>query len=97
MGNGWTPYGGIGLGLSIPHVEVNGAATDNVETKEYQVTGFAAQAFVGVDYAIDENWSLFGELKSSYGEVDADLNGGGKLDTHVISNQIIIGLSYKLF
>ena len=97
MGNGFTPYGGIGLGLSIPHVEVAGAAVGGNTTNEYQVTGFAAQAFVGVDYAIDDSWSVFGELKSTYGQVDADLNGGGSLETDIISNQVIIGVTYSLF
>jgi len=96
MDNGWTPYAGIGAGLSIPHVEVtNAAGTD--ETLEYQVTGFAAQALVGIDYKITENWSAFGELKTTYGQVEADLSGGGSLSTDIISNQIILGITYKLF
>lgn len=95
MGNGWTPYGGLGLGLSIPHVEVEGAAV-NAKTEEYQITGLAAQAFIGVDYKLDDNWSLFGELKSTYGQVDADLTGGGNLETDIISNQVIFGLTYKI-
>ncbi|NKB54356.1 MAG: outer membrane beta-barrel protein [Rhizobiaceae bacterium] len=97
LGNGFTPYAGVGLGLAIPHVEVEGAAVDGTITEEYQVTGLAAQAFIGVDYQLDEDWSLFGEIKTNYGQVDADLNGGGKLDTNIISNQIIVGLTYKLF
>jgi len=97
MGNGFTPYAGVGVGLSIPHVEVAGAAVDGNVTEEYQVTGIAAQAFIGVDYQIDQNWSVFGEFKSTYGQVEADLNGGGKLDTHIVSNQVIVGVTYKLF
>ncbi len=97
MGNGFTPYAGIGLGLAIPHVEVEGLAVDGTKTEEYQVTGIAAQAFIGVDYKIDEDWSLFGEVKTNYGQVDADLTGGGNLETNIISNQIIVGLTYKLF
>ena len=97
MDNGFTPYLGVGLGLSIPHVEVAGPAVGGTTTEEYQVTGFAVQALVGVDFAIDENWSVFGELKSTYGQVDADLNGGGNLDTNIVSNQVIFGLTYKLF
>ncbi|MEL6503855.1 MAG: outer membrane beta-barrel protein [Pseudomonadota bacterium] len=91
----FTPYVGAGVGLSIPHVEVDGPVVNNNRTYDYQVTGFAAQALVGVDYEITNNWSVFGELKSTYGQVEADLTGGGKLDTDVISNQIIFGVSYK--
>ena len=97
MDNGLTPYVGIGLGLSIPHVEVDGDAVDGVSTEEYQVTGIAAQAFIGIDYSLDENWSIFGELKSTYGQVNADLKGGGDLETDIISNQVIIGLTYKIY
>lgn len=97
LGNGFTPYGGIGVGVAIPHVEVAGAAVNNVETNEYQVTGLAAQALVGIDYKLDDNWSVFSEFKSTYGVVDADLTGGGKLSTSIISNQVIFGVTYKLF
>jgi len=97
MGNGFTPYGGIGLGLSVPHVEAGGPAVGGFKTIEYQVTGLAAQALVGIDYAINDKWSLFGELKSTYGQVNADLNGGYKLKTNIVSNQIIFGVTYKLY
>ncbi|MEM1038823.1 MAG: outer membrane beta-barrel protein [Pseudomonadota bacterium] len=92
----WTPYAGVGLGLSIPHVEVIEAGS-TVETIEYQVTGFAAQALVGVDYAITDNWSAFAEYKMTYGQVEADLSDGGSLSTDIISNQILFGITYKLF
>jgi len=95
MDNGFTPYAGIGLGLSIPHVEVDFAGGNS--TSEYQVTGVAAQALVGVDYKLTDDWSIFVEGKSTYGQVDADLTGGGSLDTNIISNQVIFGVTYKLF
>lgn len=93
----FTPYAGIGLGLTVPHVEVDGAVVNNVRTYEYQVTGVAAQALVGVDYKMTDNWSIFGELKSTYGQVDADLTSGGTLETNVISNQVMFGVSYKFY
>lgn len=97
MGNGWTPYVGAGVGLSIPHVEVDGPVVGNNQTLEYQVTGVAVQALAGVNYAVTDNWSLFGEFKSNYGVVDAELNGGGSLETDIISNQVIFGVTYKFF
>ncbi len=95
LGNGFTPYVGIGGGISVPHVEVDDGPGGAPETSEYQVTGFAAQAFIGIDYKFADDWSVFGEFKSTYGQVDADLEGGGSLETDIISNQIIIGLTYK--
>ncbi|MEM8748990.1 MAG: outer membrane beta-barrel protein [Pseudomonadota bacterium] len=94
--NGLTPYGGLGIGLSIPNVEFEEASSP-VETDEYQVTGVALQGFVGLDYSITERWSVFGEYKFSYGQVDADLEGGGSLDTDIISNQFIFGVTFKVF
>ena len=97
MGNGFTPYAGIGAGVAIPHVEASGPAVNNLDTFNYQVTGVAAQALIGVDYKLDDNWSVFTEFKSTYAQVDADLNGGGTLNTNIISNQIMFGVTYKLF
>ncbi|MEL6967126.1 MAG: outer membrane beta-barrel protein [Pseudomonadota bacterium] len=93
---GWTPYVGAGLGLSIPHVEVDGP-TLATPTLNYQVTGLAAQAMVGLDYKFTDNWSAFVEGKMTYGVVDAELEGGGSLSTNIISNQIILGITYKFF
>ena len=91
-----TPYAGVGVGLSIPHVEAF-AANGSTQTAEYQVTGVAASALVGVDFAITERISVFGEYKFSYAQVDADLNGGGYLETDLIINQAAVGLTFKLF
>ena len=91
----FTPYAGAGLGLAIPHVEATIPGVTN--TAEYQITGLAAQAFVGVDTKVDDNWSVFGEYKAGYAQIDADLQGGGNLDTHVISHQFLLGVTYKFY
>lgn len=92
----WTPYAGIGVGIAVPHVEVTDAGGNKLAL-DYQLTGVAAQALIGVDYQVTENWSAFAEFKSTYGQVDADLDNGGTLNTEVISNQVLFGVSYKLF
>ena len=91
----FTPYGGVGVGVAIPHVEA--VVPGVTSTLEYQVTGVAAQAFIGVDTKLTDDWSVFGEYKAGYAQIDADLNGGGSLETHVISHQFLVGLTYKLF
>lgn len=96
LGSRFTPYVGVGAGLAIPHVEVDGPSLA-APTLDYQVTGFAAEATAGVDFSLTEHWSLFGEYKFNYGEVDADLVGGGSLKTDIISNQVFFGVTYKLF
>lgn len=94
MGGG-EPYWGIGLGISYPHVEVTSALTGN-RTFEYQYTGFAAQAMVGLRYSISENWMAFGEFRSQYIPVKADLDGGGQVKVEFINNHFSFGVS-RLF
>ena len=91
----FTPYAGIGVGVAIPHVEVVIPGFTN--TAEYQVTGVAVQALVGVDAKITDSWSVFGEYKAGYADIDADLNGGGSLETHVISHQFLAGVTYRFY
>ncbi|MCP5087434.1 MAG: outer membrane beta-barrel protein [Rhodobacteraceae bacterium] len=90
----FTPYAGIGIGFTTPHVEVmNTAGTSR--TFEYQFGGPAVQALVGVESKLNDRWSVFGELKAAYVKISADLNGGGSLKTNIRSNQVAFGVSYK--
>ena len=91
----FTPYIGAGAGLAIPHVEAT--IPGFTQTAEYQITGIAAQAFIGVDTKITDNWSVFGEYKAGYAQIDADLQGGGNLDTHVISHQFLVGVTFRFY
>ena len=88
----FTPYGGLGVGLSIPHVEVT---TANSHTFEYQVAGVAAQGILGVDVLVWKGLSVFGEYKLSYTRNDADLNGGGSLETNIWTNHFNLGIAYR--
>ena len=92
---GGEPYWGVGLGISYPHVEVTSAST-NARTFEYQYTGFAAQAMVGLRYSINDKWLAFGELRTQYIPVEADMDGGGKLEVDFINNHFSLGVS-RLF
>lgn len=86
------PYVGAGVGLAIPHVEVDRGADS---TREYQVTGIAAQVLVGGKYDLNDNFSLFGEYKLSYADIEADLENGGTLETEGITNHFLVGISYR--
>ena len=92
---GGEPYWGVGLGISYPHVELTSSST-NARTFEYQYTGFAAQAMVGLRYSINDKWLAFGELRTQYIPVEADLDGGGKLEVDFINNHFSLGVS-RLF
>jgi lipid A oxidase len=85
-------YAGAGLGASIPHVELNDE--DGEETFEYQVTGPAVQALAGATFEIGHGFSAFGEYKASYTWNDADLDGGGSLETDILTHHFALGISY---
>ena len=85
-----TPYVGGGVGVSVPHVEVTGGAS---ETFEYQVTGPAVAFVAGASYPISDRWSVFGEYKGTYSMNSADLDGGGTLETDIVTNAFNLGVS----
>lgn len=88
------PYVGIGAGASIPHVEVQKTGDPNL-TFEYQLAGWSAQVLGGLEYRLDKNWSIFAEGKLSYATIDADLKGGGSLQTEIWQPQLAVGVSYR--
>lgn len=87
-----TPYLGLGAGVAILHVEVDTGAS---RTFEYQVAGFAVQGLIGVDYRVWRGLSVFGEDKVSYSSNNADLTGGGTLETEIWTNHLVFGLRYR--
>lgn len=90
----FTLYAGAGAGISVPHVEVR-TIPDQGRTFEYQLTGPAVQALVGVDMDLVYGFSAFAEYKANFTMNDADLVGGGSLETNVLTHQFAVGLSYS--
>jgi hypothetical protein len=72
------PYVGL---VAIPHVEVKLKAFPAQDTSEYQFAGGAAQVLGGLEYRLDDAWSLFAEGKLSYSHLATELEGGGTLKT----------------
>jgi lipid A oxidase len=89
------PYAGLGVGLAVPHVEVELVGDPGPRTYEYQVTGVAVQGLVGLEMPLGANWSGFIEGKMTYTRIDADLKGGGSLKTDLWSPHLAVGLSYR--
>jgi lipid A oxidase len=89
---GLTPYVGGGLGVAIPHVELTDGGS---ETFEYQITGPAVAWIAGLSYPINDDWSVFGEYKGTYSQNEADLTGGGTLETDIITNAVNVGVSFN--
>jgi lipid A oxidase len=88
-----TPYAGVGVGVSVPHVEVD--LVGGSSTEEYQFGGVAAQALAGMEFSLGDRFALFAEYKFSYTPLDVDLDGGGSLETDLFTNQAMLGLSVR--
>jgi hypothetical protein len=84
-------YSGLGAGISIPHVE---ADINGVKTERYQfAAGPVVNGLVGLNYEVTKHLSAFLELKLSFADVNADLHGGGSIQTHAYLYQFIMGLA----
>ncbi|WP_116598000.1 outer membrane protein [Primorskyibacter marinus] len=88
-----TPYVGGGIGLSIPHVDVESAGGE--KTFGYQVTGPAVRLLAGVNYDLSERFAVFGEYQFTYSNNEADLEGGGSLETEIKTNALNFGVTLK--
>ncbi|MCP5085624.1 MAG: phosphatase PAP2 family protein [Rhodobacteraceae bacterium] len=90
----FTPYVSGGLGVAIPHVEVQTTAAAPT-TLNFQLAGPSAAISAGVSYSLNERWALFGEYRGTYSKISADLTGGGTLKTDIITNSLNLGVSFK--
>jgi len=91
-GTKFTPYVGAGVGINVPHVEVNRASGT---TFEYQFGGPTVQVQAGIRYEFTENWSAFAEYKGNYSWIDVDIDSGDSLKTNILTNAVNVGVSYK--
>lgn len=88
----FTPYAGVGLGVALPHVEFD---SGGAVTAEYQLGGLAAAWVLGAEFPLTDTWSIMGEYKGTYSDLDVDLNGGGSLESDIITNALNIGVAYR--
>jgi lipid A oxidase len=86
-------YGGVGAGVSVPHVEVDFGV--DPETFEYQVTGPVVQGLLGASVYVGHGFSVFGEYKASHSWNDADLDSGGSLETDILVHHFAAGVSFS--
>ena len=90
----WTPHVGLGVGASVPHVEVRRTGS-TIRTFDYQLTGVAVEGLIGLEYRLTPRLAAFGDYKLSFSSNDADLKGGGTLETDIWTNHFVLGLSYS--
>lgn len=85
-------FAGLGAGLAVPHVE---ARVEGLRTSEYQVAGPALQAVVGLDTLVTPNVGITLEARASWADLEADLTGGGTVETDLWLLQLVAGLSLR--
>lgn len=88
-----TPYAGVGVGLALPHVDVSTAT--GLRTYGYQLTGPAMRLTAGAKFDLSDSWALFSEYQFTFSSNKAKLDGGGSLNTNIITNAINVGVSYS--
>lgn len=95
-----TPYYGAGVGIAVPHVDVQGGAGTN-RTYGYEYTGPAVRGILGVKYDVTERWAIFSEYQITYSENDITVDPfvagqvPGKLKTDLTTHALNVGISYS--
>ena len=72
--------------LAAPFGAVSSFAQDNSP---------AATLIAGVEYPINDTWSVFGEYKGTYSRNEAELDSGGTLETNIVTNALNVGVSFN--
>ncbi len=96
----FAPYAGVGIGLSVPHVDTNrSGAPKQARTYSHQIGGLTFQVLGGLQWGFLRSGraSAFAEYKLNYSENVGDLTGGGTVDTDLWTHQVPIGFSYHHF
>jgi lipid A oxidase len=88
-----TPYVGAGLGVAIPHVEVQPIGLG--DTGNYQIAGPAVTVVIGASMPISQRWSLFTEYKGSFSRLRTKLDTGDRLNTDIFTDALNVGVSLR--
>jgi len=101
-GSRFTPYAGAGIGVAIPHVDIQVIGSTG-RTFGYEATGPAVRGIAGVKYDLNEKWALFGEYQAIWSENDITIDPdpavvgqtAGKLNTTLVTHAVNFGISYS--
>ncbi len=94
VGEKWSPFVAGGLGVAVPGVDVQ-TAPSGQRTTEYQYGGVVAQFQGGIEYEVTDNWSVFGQYQMNVLDLDVDLQGGGNLNTGLVTNSVSVGAGFS--
>ena len=53
-----------------------------------------AEIRAGLNWRLSERWSTFAEYEGTYADLDVDLEGGGALESEIVTNAINLGVSF---
>lgn len=101
-GSKFTPYAGAGIGIAVPHVDVQVVGSGQ-RTHDFEMTGLALRGIAGMKYDLNEDWALFGEYQITWSDNDVTINADptvagqrdGKLRTELTTHAVNIGISYS--
>ena len=95
-----TPYVGGGLGIAVPHVDIQLLGAPS-RTFGFEHTGFAVRGLAGLKYDITEDWAVFGEYQFTWSDNDITVDPvmvgqlPGALSTEILTHAINFGVSYS--
>lgn len=91
----FTPY--LGAGIGAARVNVDGySSTTTGGMIDDEDTVFAYQGIAGVDYALDEQWSIFSDYKYfSANDAEVNTSAGNSTDLSMDTHNIQVGLKMK--
>lgn len=95
-----TPYVGGGLGVAVPHVDIQLAGAP-VRTFGFEQTGFAIRGLAGLKYNLTESWAIFGEYQFTWSDNDITVDPvaigqiPGSFNTEILTHAINVGVSYS--
>ncbi|MEM9740968.1 MAG: outer membrane beta-barrel protein [Pseudomonadota bacterium] len=97
---GLTPYVGGGVGIAVPHVDVQLLGSP-FRTYGLEQTGFALRGLAGLKYDLTEDWAIFGEYQFTWSDNDLTVDPTaigqipGELSTEIVTHAINFGVSYS--
>jgi len=91
--SGFQPYTGLGLGISVPHVELQKEGS-NVRTFEFQFGGPVLAFTGGVKREMAPQWSAFAEYGFHYLMLNVK-HDGLRYKTNLITNALNVGVNYE--
>lgn len=102
QGSSFTPYVGAGIGVAVPHVDIQVIGAAN-RTFGFENTGLALRAIAGMKYDLTDRWALFGEYQATWSDnaitIDADPTVPGqlpgRLNTEITTHAVNFGVSYS--